>query len=158
MAVYRDTERPTFVAEEFAALVDGVRALTDHLPNLKKYLLEYPKVTLPKAESFLYWQNAKFGLKPTIRINHLTIADQQTHVAVVWRVLVHKPLLLDGHRTASPGARSGARRGILVRQRKSQPIGWTGRFHGLAESEARCETEQKGMQAALRITKTRMER
>ena len=37
LAVYRDTERPTFVAEEFAALVDRMPALTDHLPDLKKY-------------------------------------------------------------------------------------------------------------------------
>ena len=68
-------------------MVDRMPSLTNYLPDLKKYLLEYPKVTLPNAESFLYWQNAKFGLKPTIRINHLTIADQQTHVAVVSKML-----------------------------------------------------------------------
>ncbi len=38
LAVYRDAERPTFVAQEFAALVDRMPALTDHLPDLKKYL------------------------------------------------------------------------------------------------------------------------
>ena len=42
---------------------------------------------LPNAESFLYWQNLKFGLKPTIRISHLTIADQKSHVAVVSKML-----------------------------------------------------------------------
>ena len=44
-------------------------------------------MTLPNADSFLYWQSAKFGLKPTIRINHLTIADEQTHVVVVSKML-----------------------------------------------------------------------
>ena len=68
-------------------MVDRMPEMTNYLPDLKKYLLDYPKVTLPNAESFLYWQNVKFGLKPTIRINHLTIADQQSHVAVVSKML-----------------------------------------------------------------------
>ena len=50
-------------------------------------MLDYPKVTLPNSESFLYWQSAKFGFKPTIRINHLTISEQPTHVAVVSKML-----------------------------------------------------------------------
>ena len=62
-------------------------SLTEYLPDLKRYLLEYPKVTLPASQSFLYWQNAKFGLKPTIRINHLTIVEQPTHVDVVSKML-----------------------------------------------------------------------
>ena len=57
-------------------------SLTNYLPDLKHYLLNYPKASLPKAESFIYWQEAQFGLKPTIRINHLTIAEMPTHVAV----------------------------------------------------------------------------
>ena len=101
LAAYRDTTRPTFVAQEFVAMVDRMPELTNYLPDLKKYLLDYPKVMLPNAESFLYWQNVKFGLKPTIRINHLTIADQQSHAAVVSKMLLRQPLFLDGHRTAS---------------------------------------------------------
>ena len=87
LAAYRDTKRPTFVAQEFAEMVDGMPEMTSYLPGLKQYLLEYPKVKLPNAESFLYWQNAKFGLKPTIRINHLTIANQQSHAMVVSKML-----------------------------------------------------------------------
>ena len=83
---YRDAERPTFVAQEFAAMTNRMPLSTEHLP-ISRYLLDYPKVTLPNSDSFLYWQNAKFGLKPTIRINHSTIADEQTHVAVVSKML-----------------------------------------------------------------------
>ena len=87
LAAYRDAKRPTFVAQEFAAMVDRMPEMTNYLTGLKKYLLDYPKVTLPNAESFLYWQNAKFGLKPTIRINHVTISNQQTHAVVVSKML-----------------------------------------------------------------------
>jgi hypothetical protein len=158
LAQYRDAERPTFVAQEFAAMVNRMPALTQFLPDLKQYLLEYPKATLPNADSFLYWQDAKFGLKPTIRINHLTIADEQTHVAVVskmlyashyfWtaielRVLVPDPARGEGFWFAN------------VNQSRSDGLsGFTGSvIRGKVRGEAR-----KGMLAALKITKTRLER
>jgi hypothetical protein len=158
LAVYRDAKRPTFVAQEFAALVDRMSALTDYLPDLKKYLLDYPRVTLPTAASFLYWQDAKFGLKPTIRINHLTVADRQTHVAVVskmlyashyfWtaielRVLVPDPARGDGF--------------WFVNVNRSRSDGLGGFVGSLIRGKVRSEAES-GMQAALKITKTRMER
>src|SRR5262249_19745726 len=87
LAVYRDAERPTFVAQEFTAMVGRMPAMTEYLPALKTYLLEYPKATLPKAESFLYCKAVKFALKPTIRITPLTVADEQTPVAVVSKML-----------------------------------------------------------------------
>ena len=142
LAVYRDLERPTFVAQEFAAMVNRMPEMTNYLPGLKKYLLDYPKVTLPNAESFLYWQNAKFGLKPTIRINHLTIADQRSHVTVVSKML-RQPLLLDRHRTARAGAGSGAWRRILVRQRQSQPIGRTERLRRLRDPQQGAQRGRK---------------
>lgn len=80
LATYRDSERPTFVGAEFASTVDRMPSLTTYLPELKNYLLNYPNASLPKADSFFYWQEAKFGLKPTIRINHLTIAEAATQM------------------------------------------------------------------------------
>jgi hypothetical protein len=68
-------------------MIERIPSLTDYLPALKRYLLEYPRASLPNAESFLYWQEAKFGLKPTIRINHLTIASEPTHMVVVTKML-----------------------------------------------------------------------
>ena len=157
LAIYRDTARPTFVAQEFAAMLDRMPSLTTYLPDLKKYLLEYPRVTLPKSESFLYWQAAKFGLKPTIRINHLTIADQQTHVAVVskmlyashyfWtaielRILVPDPARGEGFWFANVN--------------RSRADGLDGFVGSVIRAKARGEAEE-GMQAALKITKSRME-
>ena len=68
-------------------MVDRMPEMTNYLPGLKDYLLGYPKVTLPNAESIVYWQNAKFGLKPTIRINHLTIANRQSHAVIASKML-----------------------------------------------------------------------
>ena len=51
LAVYRDSARPTFVAQEFRQMIDGMPALSAHMPALRRYLLEYPGVTLPVATS-----------------------------------------------------------------------------------------------------------
>ena len=87
LAVYRDSSCPTFVAQEFREMVDRMPELTTHLPNLHRYLLEFPNVTLPGATSFVYWQVTEFGLKPTIRISHLTIREGPEDTVVASKML-----------------------------------------------------------------------
>jgi hypothetical protein len=67
---YRDKEHPARVAEQFATMVSRTDALPNVLPELRKYLLDYPTATLPDADSFYYWEHVDFGLKPTVRVNH----------------------------------------------------------------------------------------
>ena len=157
LATYRDSDRPTFVGAEFASMIDRMPSLTEYLPDLKNYLLNYPKASLPKAESFIYWQETQFGLKPTIRVNHLTIAEMPAQVAVAskmlyashyfWtaielRVLVPDPSRGDGFWFAS-----------VNRSRSDGLSGFVGK---LIRGKVRGEAE-KGMTGALAITKTMME-
>jgi hypothetical protein len=158
LAAYRDATRPTFVAQEFAAMVDRMPEMTDYLPGLKKYLLDYPKVMLPNAESFLYWQSVKFGLKPTIRINHVTIADQQTHVVVVSKMLYasHYFWTAIELRVLVPDLARGE--GFwFANVNRSRSDGLGGFVGTLIRGRVRREAEE-GMQAALAITKRQMER
>ena len=82
LAVYRDASRPTFVAQEFAEMIDRLPSIGEFLPEVRQYLLEFPRATLPGSESFLYWQEAIFGLKPTIRINHVVMKPSLSHVVI----------------------------------------------------------------------------
>ena len=132
LAVYRDSERPTFVAAEFKSMIDRLPELGEHLPDLKAYLLGFPKVTIPDATSFLYWQEAKFGLKPTIRINHVVIDDRPGADRDRQQADVRLALLLDRAGRSRAGPRSLARSRLLVRQGHAQPIGrprWLHREH-----------------------------
>src|SRR4029453_1835523 len=70
---YRDNENPTRIAEQFEKMVGRATALPDVMPELKQYLLRYPKADLPGADSFMYWEKENFGMKPTIRVNHAVI-------------------------------------------------------------------------------------
>ena len=43
------------------------KALPVYLPELDRYLLEYPNANSNVIESQFYWEKVNFGLKPTIR-------------------------------------------------------------------------------------------
>jgi len=73
LGAYRDKKRPTEVAETFESLLSQARALPVYLPDLDRYLLEYPKLKLENAESQFYWEKVNFGLKPTLRIVHAIV-------------------------------------------------------------------------------------
>ena len=43
------------------------------VPELMAYLNDYPRGRPAGAEDFLYWSVVDFGLKPTIRVNHVIV-------------------------------------------------------------------------------------
>ena len=70
---YRDKQHPARIADQFKTMIGRASALPDVLPELRRYLLEYPNVALAGADNFFYWEKVSFGLKPTIRVNHAVI-------------------------------------------------------------------------------------
>ena len=75
---YRDKQNPARIGEQFETMISRASVLPDVLPELRRYLLEYPQASLANAESFFYWEKVDFGLKPTIRVNHAVIYRGQT--------------------------------------------------------------------------------
>jgi hypothetical protein len=75
---YRDKQHPARVADQFQTMIGRASALPDVLPELRRFLLEYPNATLAGADSFFYWEKVSFGLKPTIRVNHAVIYRGRT--------------------------------------------------------------------------------
>ena len=158
LAVYRDKEHPTFVAQEFESMVNRMPEFTIHLPALRQYLLEFPSFTLPDSTSFFYWQTVVFGLKPTTRINHVVIAKRPEGTAVVtkqlyashyfWTALELRTLVVDKAR--GPGF-------WFVNVNRSRSDGLSGFIGRFVRGKVRSETES-GMQTALKVTKNRLER
>jgi hypothetical protein len=68
LGTYRDKNHPAAVADTFASLLNRSKALPVYLPELRNYLLEYPKADSSNIESHFYWEKVNFGLKPTIRM------------------------------------------------------------------------------------------
>ena len=157
LAVYRDSDRPTFVAQEFTSLVDRLPDLDGAIAEMRRYLLGFPKVTLADSESFLYWQEATFGLKPTLRINHLVMARRPEGAVVAskmlyanhyfWTALELRALLRDPQR--GPGF-------WFITESRSRSDGLSGFVGRLVRGKVRGETE-KGTAAVLQLTKRTME-
>ena len=87
LAVYRDGDRRTYIANEFRELVQSMPELSGYVPGIRQYLLDFPKPDPRITDSFLYWQEAKFGLKPTIRINHVGIQEGSDVTVVASKLL-----------------------------------------------------------------------
>jgi hypothetical protein len=68
LGTYRDKNHPAAVADAFQALINRSKALPVYLPELNRYLLEYPNVNSEKIQSEFYWEKVNFGLKPTLRL------------------------------------------------------------------------------------------
>jgi hypothetical protein len=68
LGTYRDKSHPSAVAETFASLLARMRALPIYLPDLHRYLLDYPNAASNEIGSEFYWEKVNFGLKPTLRI------------------------------------------------------------------------------------------
>ena len=73
LPAYRDGSRAISAAAEFRDMTGHMDELPVYDPDLRRYLVAFPAVTLPNSTSFLYWQQTEFGLKPIIRISHMTI-------------------------------------------------------------------------------------
>lgn len=87
MVEYRDGSHPVSAATEFAALVERMPSITEGLPGLRRYLLHYPEASVPGAVDFLYWQETRFGLKPTIRVSHMLVVDGPEETVVASKMI-----------------------------------------------------------------------
>jgi len=68
LGTYRDKKHPSAVAETFASLLSRSKALPVYLPELDRYLLDYPAAPSGQIQSQFYWEKVNFGLKPTLRM------------------------------------------------------------------------------------------
>jgi hypothetical protein len=158
LAVFRDGDRPTFVSQEFRSMIDSAPMLSEFVPDMKRFLLEYPKVTVPGTTSFFYWQDVEFGLKPTIRVNHVAIQDHPSGTVVAskliyashyfWTALELRVLVPD------PARGPGFWFVNVNRSRSDGLSGFVGRIiRGKVRSGAR-----DGMDAGLKAAKKAIER
>ncbi|MBE0658563.1 MAG: hypothetical protein IH602_12805 [Bryobacteraceae bacterium] len=67
---YRDTDNPFDVNAQLQSLLGRSEVLPVYLPELNRYLLDYPNTKLEESESLFYWERVNFGMKPTLRLNH----------------------------------------------------------------------------------------
>jgi hypothetical protein len=72
LPVYNDNDVPESVAAEWEKILRDSPNLMQYNPDFWKYLLEFPKATLPGVESFVYWSKNSVR-KPVLSMIHVCI-------------------------------------------------------------------------------------
>ena len=70
---YHDKGEPLSVGDAFTRLLARPGTPMQHLPELSRTLRAYPRPATGGTDEFFYWSSLDFGLKPTLRINHVMI-------------------------------------------------------------------------------------
>ena len=136
---YDDGSESMLVAEQFRALLASDDPLPVPVPALLAYLDEYPRARPAGTEDFFYWSVVDFGLRLTIRVNHVAIypldasrppgvayaiAIKQLYAAHYFHTTLELRFLVEDHRRfGGPGV-------SLVSITRSRNDGMTG-FMGL---------------------------
>jgi hypothetical protein len=89
---YDDGAESVLVEEQFRALLTSVDALPVPMAELLTYLLDYPRSRPAGAEDFFYWSVVDFGLKPTVRVNHVIIYPLANRPSGVTHIIAIKQL------------------------------------------------------------------
>lgn len=89
---YEHDHDPIIVADEFRALLTTGHTLPIPMPALIAYLNDYPKNRPTGAEDLFYWSVVDFGLKPTVRVNHVVIYPPPGKPSGVSHVIAIKQL------------------------------------------------------------------
>ena len=70
---YHDKDEPLSIGGAFDRLFTRPGPAMAHLPELSSALRTYPSAGRGRTDEFFYWSTLDFGLKPTLRINHVVI-------------------------------------------------------------------------------------
>lgn len=73
LMVYADKEKPLALAEGFNILLAQASYIYRYIPELHRYLEEFPRSAPSGVDDFLYWSVEDFGQRPTTTITHATI-------------------------------------------------------------------------------------
>jgi len=133
LGTYRDKPNPARISDQFETMVGRTTALPDVMPELRRYVLQYPSAELPGADSVIYWEKVNFGMKPTIRINHAVIYSARASDRALSTVAIKQLYASHYFHTAldvtvcvADAARSASRGFYLLTLKGSEQEGLTG--------------------------------
>jgi hypothetical protein len=163
LGTYRDKNHPAEVAETFQSLLSRSKALPVYLPDLDRYLLDYPAVKLSSIESQFYWEKVNFGLKPTLRILQGIVYRGTRATEPAYAVAVKQLYSSHYFETALDltvcvkGADKPSQRGFyLITLKGSKQAGLTGLKGGIVRKVAVDKT-RSSLERTLAAIKTKLE-
>jgi hypothetical protein len=162
LGTYRDKAHPSIVADTFRSLLSRSKALPVYLPELNRYLLDYPNAPSEHMQSKFYWEKVNFGLKPTIRVVQ-AIVYRDAGAGPAYAIAVKQLYASHYFETALdltfcvPATENRVRPGFyLITVKGSQQAGLTGLKGGLVRKVAVDKT-RSSLERVLATIKQRLE-
>ena len=163
LGTYMDKHHPAVVGDSFASLLSRSKALPVYLPELERYLLEYPEAKSENIQSEFYWEKVNFGLKPTLRIVQAIVyrgpgsADPAYAIAVKQLYASHYFETALDLTVCVRGQENPERPGVyLITLKGSQQAGLTGLKGGIVRKVAVDKT-RSSLERALAAIKQKLE-
>jgi hypothetical protein len=163
LGTYRDKNHPAEVAETFQSLLSRSKALPVYLPDLDRYLLDYPAAKFANVESQFYWEKVNFGLKPTLRIVQAIVYRGARPTEPAYAVAIKQLYSSHYFQTALDltvcvkGTDSPNQRGFyIITLKGSKQAGLTGLKGGIVRKVAVDKT-RSSLERALASTKEKLE-
>jgi hypothetical protein len=156
LGAYADGDRLDTPAARFSDLLRHSAFLADHVPQLARYLEQYPRAPAAGVESFIYWSKERLGPRAVIRVTHLAILRGMSD-AVPDALVAGAEIFASHYLNASLGitvitrGAVGARR-YLVYLNRSEIDGVGGLFGGIVRwfVERRLKSEAADVLTGLR--------
>jgi hypothetical protein len=162
LGTYMDKHHPAVVGETFASLLSRSKALPVYLPELERYLLEYPQAQSENIQSEFYWEKVNFGLKPTLRIVQAIVYRDTRSTDPAFAVAVKQLYASHYFETALdltvcvPDQQNPSRGFYLITLKGSQQAGLTGLKGGIVRKVAVDKT-RSSLERALAAIKQKLE-
>jgi hypothetical protein len=161
LGTYRDKSHPAVVADTFRALVSRSEAMPVYLPELRSYLLDYPKAKADHIQSQFYWEKVNFGLKPTVRVVQAVVYRGAAATDPAYAVAVKQ--LYSSHYfesaldlTVCERDQEGRGGFYIVTLKGSQQAGLTG-FQGSIVRKVAVDKTRSSLEKALAAMKEKLE-
>src|SRR5215467_4698419 len=160
LGTYQDKKHPAVVAATFQSLLSRSKALPVYLPQLDRYLLEYPNANADNIQTEFFWEKVNFGLKPTLRIVQAIVyrdtnSEQQTSALAVKQLYAshYFETALDLTVCVKDPERPGI---YLITMKGSQQAGLTG-FKGGIVRKVAVDKTRSSLEKALAAIKQKLE-
>jgi hypothetical protein len=161
LVTYNDRARPVSLQEQWRGILGNSAYFHEYAPELKTYLEQYPRGSLPGARDVFYWVKENYGLKPVLSIVHGVIYQPPSRAdrTFVVQKQIYASHYYDGSlaiATALSATENGAPVTYLVYANRSRGDMLRGGFGGLKRNVAQSQA-RKAAQETLGTIKRQLE-
>ena len=162
LVTYNDRSTPVSLQQQWRGILGNAAHFHQYVPELKAYLEQYPRGSLPGGRDVLYWVKENYGLKPVISIVHGVIYQPPSRADRAF--VVQKQLYASHYYDASlavatllSATENGAPVTYLVYANRSRGDMLRGGFGGLKRNVAQSQA-RKAAEETLGTIKSQMEK